>query len=306
MKANAEQLLPQFAIHNLRGRIMMFPLVRMIALILLIVLAITGINSLFMFLTSDLSGSTYKILKYLLHITNTLVIYFIYSAFIRYTEKRRLYELSGTSAISETFTGIFIGASLIGITVIILALSGFYRITDFNSAIAIPDGFFRFGFGAFFEELLFRLIIFKLIEEFVGSWISLLISSALFGFAHMFNENATIWSAVAITIEAGVLLAAAFMLTRRIWLALGLHFGWNFMQASVLGITTSGISFNGLVETEITGPVWITGGDFGVEASVITVVLGLVIAIYLLKNALDDGQLVLPMWKRVHKPTIIY
>src|SRR2546423_160937 len=65
-------------------------------------------------------------------------------------------------------------------------------------------------FAAFMEELLFRGILFRWIEEFAGSWAALAITSALFGLAHIFNANATWVSSLAIMVEAGVLLGGAY------------------------------------------------------------------------------------------------
>ncbi len=305
MRTDAIQLIPKYNTGHW-NKILLFPLSRMIMLILLITISIFAVDLLADALAAGLTGTSRTVANYIAQIALTLILYAVYRGYVRIVEKRRVHELSGIRAAGETLTGIMIGASLIGTTVLVMAVAGYYRITGFNQARVLVTGFFTFGYGAFFEELLFRLIIFKLAEEWLGSWIALAISAALFGGAHLFNDNATWWSAVAITVEAGILLAAAFMLTRRIWLALGLHFGWNFMQATLLGIPTSGIRFGGLVNTQISGPAWLTGGEFGVEASVFTVIIGLMVAIYLLRNAIADDQILPPLWHRKAKPRVIY
>lgn len=240
----------------------------------------------------------------LTHLLRTVLLVTIYMLMISKVENRPVYEFSRSSVIAESTGGFLIGGFLIGLVIIILSLAGYYHIQHFNSAKALIHGFILFGYGAFFEELIFRLIIFKLLEEYFGSWISVIVSAAFFGAAHLFNQHANLWSAIAIAIEAGVLLSMAFIFTRRIWMVMAIHFAWNFLQASVFGLPASGMDFPGLISAEITGPAWLTGGDFGIEASPITVIFGLLTALFLLKKAYHDDQLILPAW-RINKRTEI-
>ena len=101
--------------------------------------------------------------------------------------------------------------------------------------------------------MLFRGILFRWIEEFGGSWVALAVTSLLFGFGHIVNPNATALSSFAIALEAGLLLGGAYMLTRNLWLAIGLHAAWNFTQGFVFDVPVSGIDQNGLVEAQIVG-----------------------------------------------------
>jgi len=255
---------------------------------------------------TDFDEPISSLIKYGKLVLSVIATYFAYRIYVVIFEKRPVYEFSFTSFIPETITGVIVGGGMITIAVVVLIVPGYYNVVEFNSVNSLFEGFFRFTNGAFVEEVLFRLIIFKLVEELLGSWLSMAVTALLFGFAHLFNSNATLWSAIAIAIEAGILLAVAFMLTRRVWLAFGIHFGWNFLQASVFGITTSGISFDGLISPEITGPTWLTGGSFGIEASLITFVIGIVAALILLKMVIKDGQIVYPVWKRKKQAEIFY
>ena len=97
-------------------------------------------------------------------------------------------------------------------------------------------------FPAFNEEILFRGVLFRWIEEFGGSWAALLITSIFFGAAHLFNPNASPIAAFGIALEAGLLLGAAYMLTRSLWLPIGIHAAWNFTQGEVFDIPVSGTS----------------------------------------------------------------
>ncbi len=63
------------------------------------------------------------------------------------------------------------------------------------------------------------------------SWIAIIVSSLVFGFLHLLNPDATIAGATYIAIEAGLLLAAMYLATRRLWMAIGFHMLWNYVQS---------------------------------------------------------------------------
>ena len=94
--------------------------------------------------------------------------------------------------------------------------------------------------SGYIEEVIFRGVLFRIVEESLGTWLALGTTIALFGLAHLGNPNATLYGAAAIGIEAGMLLGAAYVVTRRLWFAVGVHFGWNFMQAGVFGRVSPG------------------------------------------------------------------
>ena len=125
-----------------------------------------------------------------------------------------------------------------------------------------------------------------------------MVSALLFGFAHAGNPNATLFSSVAIAIEAGVLLGAAYMLTRSLWLAVGLHAGWNLTQGLVFDVNVSGYEMNGLVEAQMSGPDWLSGGTFGLEASIIALVVATGAGLIMLRMAGRKGEMLRPYWMR--------
>ena len=108
--------------------------------------------------------------------------------------------------------------------------------------------------------------------------IAMVISGLIFGLAHLPNPNATIWSAIAIAIEAGLLLGAAYKVSGTLWFPIGIHWAWNFTEGPLLGFNVSGTSYFGsLLNPTIRGAKIFTGGDFGPETSIITVILGLML-----------------------------
>ncbi|MFL6830304.1 MAG: CPBP family intramembrane glutamic endopeptidase [Sphingomicrobium sp.] len=150
----------------------------------------------------------------------------------------------------------------------------------------------------FMEEVLFRGILFRWIEEFAGSWVALALTAALFGLAHILNPNATWFSSVAIAMEAGVLLGGAYMLTRNLWMPIGLHAAWNFTQGFIFDVPVSGLDEQGLVTARLTGPEILSGGAFGLEASIIAVVIATGAGLWLVWLAVRRGELMQPWWVR--------
>lgn len=112
------------------------------------------------------------------------------------------------------------------------------------------------------------------------------------------NPNATAWSSLAIGIEAGILFSAVYMYTRRMWLALALHMAWNYTQGIIFGVSVSGFDQEGIIKPIIEGPEILTGGSFGLEASVVSVVISLVISYYFIQLSIIEKKIVLPAWKR--------
>jgi len=188
--------------------------------------------------------------------------------------------------------------SLLVVVAILASLGAFAVIgTGTMGAVLIPL-LIAFA-GAPFEELVFRGVLFRIIEQGLGSWLALVISAVIFGGLHLLNENATVFGAIAVMLQAGLMLGAAFMATRRLWLPIGTHFAWNFMQSGVFGIAVSGNEpHDGLIKSSLTGPDILTGGSFGVEGSIVTIALGVALSIYLLWVARKRRNIVPPPWRR--------
>ena len=148
------------------------------------------------------------------------------------------------------------------------------------------------------EEVIARGVLLGVVERGLGTWAGVIVSSLLFGLGHAANPNATAWSSIAIGLEAGLLLGMAYVWTRSLWFVFGLHAAWNFTQGPLLGIPVSGLKIDGLLSAHASGPELLSGGPFGAEASVLTVVLCVSIAAWFTKKAIADGKIVRPSWKR--------
>ncbi len=194
--------------------------------------------------------------------------------------------------------GLACGFLLFSLAVGVAVLLGVYRIIgpgDPSGLLAVLIG--PTLFAAVSEELIFRGILFRWIEEFGGSWAALIISSALFGLAHSQNPGATWLSTGAVAVD-GMMLGAAYMLTRSLWLPMGIHAGWNFVQGELYDVPVSGRMVHGLIAARLSGPPLLTGGDFGLEASVITIFIATAFGVWLLWLAVRRAAVMQPWWKR--------
>lgn len=223
----------------------------------------------------------------------------IYVGFARFIEHREPSDLALDPGIKELGIGLVIGAGLYTAGVLVLILLGYGRIEGMNPVVVMIPALYQACSAGFLEELLFRGVLYRIVEEWLGSWISVLVSSVVFGAVHLMNPDATLTGAVFISIEAGLLLAAAYMLTRRLWLGIGFHIAWNYTQSAVFGGVVSGsIAQPGLFKTVFTGPDLMTGGGFGLEASLVPCIIATSTGAYLAYRAVQAGHVVLPFWSR--------
>jgi uncharacterized protein len=201
-------------------------------------------------------------------------------------------------ALRDLARGAALGAVLFSAVVLALALAGYYRIAEAHATGALVGAALFLLPGAAFEELLFRGVVFRLTEEWTGTWVALTVSALLFGLVHAGNPGATWVSTIAIALEAGVLLAAAYVVARNLWFPIGLHFAWNFFEGPVYGTQVSGHVFGpSALTAHVTGPALITGGAFGPEAGLAAVLPCIVVAAALIVRAVRRAQVVPPNWK---------
>lgn len=220
-----------------------------------------------------------------------------YAAFVRLVEARAVSELSLAGMGRELGLGALAGAGLHTACILILMALGIYRIEGLNPwSFLLPALALALTSGVL-EELVFRGALFRITEEWLGSWIALVVSALVFGLLHLINPAATLTGALFIAVEAGLLLAAAYMLTRRLWLSIGFHIAWNYTQSAVFSGAVSGNApAPGLIRASIEGPVALTGGRFGVEASVVAFLLCTATGLVLLAMAARRGRIIPPPW----------
>jgi len=221
-----------------------------------------------------------------------------YIFFFQKFEKRSITEFAAKGFLKNATLGILIGFTLQALTILVIYLNGSYSVVAVNpiSFILIP---FAIMFTvAIIEEILVRGIIFRIIEEKLGSYIALLISGLLFGILHLANAHSTILSSLCITM-AGFLFGAAFIYSRNLWLPIALHFAWNFTQSGIFGAITSGNEkTSSLLEAKIQGQEFITGGEFGPEGSIQATIICLIATVILLVLNARQNKIIKPYWKK--------
>ena len=223
----------------------------------------------------------------------------LYVAYGKFIERREVTELSTPRLVREWAIGALLGAGLYTACAVSLMLFGLYKVDGFNPVVFLLPNLAMAIKSGIFEELLFRGILHKSVEDIFGSWAGIAASSLVFGLLHLLNPAATLGGAIYISIEAGLLLSAAYMVTRRLWIGIGLHMGWNYFQSAVFsGVVSGSVSDPGLLKATIEGPEWLTGGTFGMEHSIFALVYCTSAGVILLMIAIRRGHLMPPMWKR--------
>ncbi|MFC5743926.1 CPBP family intramembrane glutamic endopeptidase [Dyella tabacisoli] len=222
-----------------------------------------------------------------------------YLVLVRLIERRPMCELALRSIPTFGIAGLVSGAVLFSVVVAVLWLLGSYHVTGTRADVAWLPAVLVAGIGAGIgEEVVTRGVLFRITEEGLGTWSALAISAVFFGAMHIFNPGATVWSSVAIAIEAGLLLALIYHVTRSLWACIGLHAAWNIMQGTVYGIPVSGGAAEGWLISNRTGPDWLSGGLFGAEASVVALLTCSIVTLALLIVAFRRKSIVAPAWVR--------
>jgi membrane protease YdiL (CAAX protease family) len=222
-----------------------------------------------------------------------------YLILVKLIERRAPTELAPRSLLPQGLLGVLLGLVLFSAVVAVLWLAGSYHVTSIRPDAPWFGALLVVGLGAGIgEEIMFRGVLFRIVEEGLGTWWALAISALLFGAIHIANPGATLWSSAAIAIEAGLLFGLLYHVTRSLPICMGVHAAWNFAQGTIYGIPVSGSTAEGWLVSRRSGPDWLSGGVFGAEASVVALTLCTLCSLGLLAVALRRGSIVPPCWRR--------
>jgi membrane protease YdiL (CAAX protease family) len=180
--------------------------------------------------------------------------------------------------------GIAAGVSAVTFDVHITALAPLVR------GLLIVSSFFIIAAAT--EELIFRGFPFQAIVHNLGGSKAVAITSLIFGLAHLSNPNASLLSTIN-TCLAGVWLGVAYLVTRNLWLATGLHWSWNFAMVFIFGLPVSGFTtLNRLAWLRgSTGePTWISGGSYGPEAGLAATIALILSTVTIWKSGLFSAS----------------
>lgn len=213
----------------------------------------------------------------------------LYTGLVRSVEGRATRELAPRPV--QAAGGVILGISLFASVFGLLHFAGVAQWHGISGQFAVTPALAAAIIAAVGEELAFRGGLFRILEESLGTAAALALSAALFGLLHALNPGATLVSTAAIALEAGVLLGAAYALTRNLWFPIGLHLGWNITEGGIFGVSVSGgHAGRGIFAVSLTGRTLLTGGDFGPEASLVAIAVCLAAAGVLLVLVAHHGR----------------
>jgi membrane protease YdiL (CAAX protease family) len=262
------------------ARLMAYPLVQIVLGMVLTFAAVP----LVMGLASLLVEKPYRILWP--QLLAALLVWCGYHFYVRHIEKRRPTELAIPGMAGELGRGLLFGAGLVALTFGVLAALGVYQFSGVNALhIVLLLPLAELVLVGMAEEMMFRGILFGVTARALGSKAAIVISSLVFALAHLPNAGFSLLAIIAL-VAYGVLQAALYMHTRRLWVCIGTHVGWNYCVSQVFSSTVSGhAATGGLLRGELAGNTVLTGGAFGVEASLVTILLIGAVASYVLRLA---------------------
>ncbi len=198
-----------------------------------------------------------------------------YRLLVRILEQRTAAELQGAGAARGLAAGVVLGVASCALVYLILWALGAVAFGGWGGSAGLGHALAVAVESAVGEEIVFRGVVFRRLEDVLGTSMALIVSAAIFGLVHAGNAGASWMSTLAIALESGVLLGIAYAATRSLWLPIGLHFGWNFTEGGVFGAAVSGGRYQGLIVAPLSGPPWLTGGAFGPEASLAALIVSL-------------------------------
>ncbi|MFD7378642.1 CPBP family intramembrane glutamic endopeptidase [Streptomyces mirabilis] len=216
----------------------------------------------------------------------------VYWVVMRRVAGRSTPEIARQGAGREALRGGAVGLGFVLVSALLITAFGGY---SFSWA---GNGFFSVVWSAAMvqagaavtEELMFRGFALQALEQRWGSRAAIVITGLFFGVAHLGAPGAGVWSALAIALEAGVMLGVAFLWRRNIWFVAGLHFTWNTAE-QLLGIPVSGHTPKGLFTVDTHGSALLSGGTFGLEASIVPVLIGVLLTVRMFVLAGRSGGL---------------
>ncbi len=189
--------------------------------------------------------------------------------------------LASRKALIDMLIGFLAGTVLISTMLGAMYLVGGFTVDSWRWPVDLMPAMLLFFIVAFTEELIFRGYIFKRLETGYGTIAAVILSSLLFGFAHYSNpvDNVTLndklYFCSVLSLEAGLPLAGAYLLTRRLWLPIGLHWAWDFMEGTIYGFNVSGTDIGpSVMNPVLSSNLFSSGGPFGPEASMPAFIIG--------------------------------
>ncbi|HTS44524.1 MAG TPA: CPBP family intramembrane glutamic endopeptidase [Puia sp.] len=220
-----------------------------------------------------------------------------YIFLFRFYEKRKITELSRSALPGNAGAGFLTGLILQSLIVLVIYIFANYSILRINPVSSLLPALATAFTAGIVAEIVIVGIFFRLAEEKLGTLITLLIMMIFFCIMHSGAKGATVISVLAVIVNAGILLPAAFIFTRTLWFPMFLHFAWDFAEPGIYGGVNPGNSVQqSLFSSKINGPDFLTGGALGPQNSIQSILLCLVLALFFLGAAKRQNKFIKPFW----------
>jgi len=129
------------------------------------------------------------------------------------------------------------------------------------------------------EEVIFRGYVTSLLAQNMHFIPALIISALIFAAVHIGNADFT-WMGFGSIFFGGYVLGILYLKYQNLYLPIGMHWFWNYYHGNILGFDVSGLDVPAMLSLQMNGADWFTGGEFGLEGSIVTVILLFLVASY--------------------------
>ncbi len=204
----------------------------------------------------------------------------ITSTFAAFLDSQSLITL-GLNYDGESLTKVSIGAAIslsyVTVSFLIGTLMGYIKVKPSklseDAVSSLPlffGGLVDFFTAAVFEEIIFRGYVFFLLLQAGGLYVAIIGSAVVFSTAHLIRHANMPLIYVLNAFLFGIVAAVCRYTTCSLWLPIGLHFGWNVVSGPIFGLPYSGRNYDrGVVTSEVSGPAWLTGGSYSLDAGLL-------------------------------------
>jgi uncharacterized protein len=221
---------------------------------------------------------------------SVVVLSLSYLYLFRFYEKRKITELSAKQLPGEFIGGFILGFSTLSLVILILYFFGYYNVINISNYSYLLAPFSFLVIAAFFEEIFFRLIIYRILEEWLGTYWALLLICIVFTIPHLFNDHVSVLAVLTILLFSFTT-SIMYNYTKRVWLPFAFHLSWNFSQP-FYGSNLSGVEDIGsIIKAKFEGPKLFIGSAFGIEDSIFSVIFLTILSITFLYFSIRKGKI---------------
>ena len=277
---------------NLIRKILSFFLTKIIIGIAAIAVTVMFIETVLRTLLEKIKFSE-ELTNGIINISEAVAAVIVYIFLFSWYEKRKITELSYSSFGNNANLGFFSGFLLQSSFIFVIYIAGGYTINQVNPFSYMIPSFAMALTAGFVAEIIIIGIVFRLFEKQFGTAVAIITMILLFIIAHSGVKDGNIVSLLATSIVAGLLLPAAYVFSRNLWLPIFLHFAWDFTEPGIYGAINPSISITkSLFDSRISGPRLLTGGPLGPQNSIQALIICLVMSTILLRLAARKNNII--------------